>query len=457
MVRKSAVFALLVGAAAVSATAAEFPLKPKRMTAEEALLCPGYGPGSRLSTERPATIAREPKAASKRPLYGTFTSEKTYAVPFRVDESKGTGSGYDRLLVDWNGNGDLTDDPVSRGSTTHSPRVFSGITRVVFDPVDLPKDRKMGPWTPRFGALLALHQDRPASPEAGGPHAIGSIGLRAGWYLQATVDLDGVRETIGLVDCNGNLHIGDNAKIVVIRRGLGRGDALDDQLADAILRDRNGNGRIDFDVCENESEPYTNRVCIGSKVYEMSVAADLRSIRLEPYPGPVGEVAIAGHPETIRTVTLAWQEEPFKWHPVTPAIVNGKAVVPAGTYHLFSCVVAQSNGDGTIAMTKGQVDTTKDVFEVVSGKTAALRCGMPLELRVQAERRSLPHEDRAATATAGTADPPLLIGVELVGAGDELYYAHVKGKDLTVLPPPPGFRILDARGNEVASGKFEYG
>ena len=40
---------------------------------------------------------------------------------FRLDESKGNGQGYDRLIVDVNRNGDLTDDPVV--STVPQPEV----------------------------------------------------------------------------------------------------------------------------------------------------------------------------------------------------------------------------------------------------------------------------------------------------------------------------------------------
>lgn len=458
MAIKISVFALLACGAAMSARAAVFPLERKTMTAEEALVCPGYGPGVALELDKPKAIAREPKAASKYPLYGVFKSGEKYALPFRVDESKGTGKGYDRLMVDLNGNGDLRDDPVSRGSRKDSPNLLPDRETVIFEPIELPSDKAMGPWNPRFGAVMYIRRDRQTLFKAGQRDSIGSIGLRAGCYLEATVDLNGVKEKIGLVDANCNLRIGDNAGIVVIKRGLGAGDAFNLQRGDAILRDRNGNGRIDFDLCESESEPFNDVICFGSKVYRMTVDQDLRSLHLEPHPDPVGQVAFVGHAETIRTVTLAREKAAFQWQPVTPAIVNGRAVVPVGKYHLFTCVVACTNGEGTIAMTKGQADTTKDVFQILPGKTATLRCGMPLELRIRAERLRSPGEDQAVTRTAVTSNPPLLlITVQIIGASGEKYYAHAKGADLTVLPPPPRFRILEGQGNAIASGQFEYG
>jgi hypothetical protein len=53
---------------------------------------------------------------------------------FRLDESKGTGRGYDRLCIDMNFNNDLSDDPVIRVAAgmdnSFGPFPYPGPTKV---------------------------------------------------------------------------------------------------------------------------------------------------------------------------------------------------------------------------------------------------------------------------------------------------------------------------------------
>ena len=85
-----------------------------------------------------------PSFASEKPLYGTVVFGAAYGKPeqglsyaFALDESGGTGQGYDRLYFDANRNADLTDDPpgkplknVPEGASLS----YSSIeTQVVFD------------------------------------------------------------------------------------------------------------------------------------------------------------------------------------------------------------------------------------------------------------------------------------------------------------------------------------
>ena len=60
-----------------------------------------------------ADPAKEPTYSSQKPRYAKVVvnedGSKVLTVVF--DESRGTGKGYDRMYVDLNFNGDLTDDP----------------------------------------------------------------------------------------------------------------------------------------------------------------------------------------------------------------------------------------------------------------------------------------------------------------------------------------------------------
>jgi len=69
-------------------------------------------------TEPDVNFKRYPALQSDKPLSGSFhvggapAEPKTgYHYAFAVDESAGTGRGYDRIYIDTNLNGDLMDDP----------------------------------------------------------------------------------------------------------------------------------------------------------------------------------------------------------------------------------------------------------------------------------------------------------------------------------------------------------
>ena len=90
------------------ATATDYPLTFKTLDAQQALSFPsGSSTYTMLQTSKPAGIVKAPPAVSQHPLYGQIAAGSEQLL-FRMDESKGTGQGYDRLIVDVNRNGDLT-------------------------------------------------------------------------------------------------------------------------------------------------------------------------------------------------------------------------------------------------------------------------------------------------------------------------------------------------------------
>src|ERR1019366_10339698 len=91
-------------------------------------------------------IKAYPAFASKKPIYGSIhlcqnrkrpdSGQITY---FAVDESEGTGKGYDRLYFDANGDLDLRNDPVVQPQRHPPDRAavnYSGVkAQVIFDTV----------------------------------------------------------------------------------------------------------------------------------------------------------------------------------------------------------------------------------------------------------------------------------------------------------------------------------
>ena len=110
MIKTTLLCGVVLTAIPFLAPAKDFPLEFKTLNAEEAMAFPGgSGLYGTLRLDKPNAITKAPPAISKHPLYGQM-SVSTNRVYFQIDESKGDGNGYDRLIVDLNQNGDLTDD-----------------------------------------------------------------------------------------------------------------------------------------------------------------------------------------------------------------------------------------------------------------------------------------------------------------------------------------------------------
>jgi hypothetical protein len=102
---------------------------------------------SQVCTTDPAQGVKYPKALSEKPLYGSLTCRPTpdasqcAVFAFFLDESAGTGKGYDRLYFDFKGNGDLTNvQPVGLRKGPAPENVNWGGEAVYFEPVKVEFD-----------------------------------------------------------------------------------------------------------------------------------------------------------------------------------------------------------------------------------------------------------------------------------------------------------------------------
>ncbi len=107
-----------------------------------------YSVYNRCESKPDGKVDRYPESKSDNPLYGTFQigasqedREGGFHYAFAVDESEGTGKGYDRMYIDVNLNGDLTDDSPCRpvGNIPDGMRIrgSSVTTQVCLDPITL--------------------------------------------------------------------------------------------------------------------------------------------------------------------------------------------------------------------------------------------------------------------------------------------------------------------------------
>ena len=447
MTKKMAVLILAAFAAGSLALAADFPLKVKSLTSEEAMRLPGgFGAMGQVATAKPPAISKEPKAVSKHPLYGTFITPNVSpeaaksGLAFRLDESKGDGKGYDRLIIDFDGNGDLTDDAVIKGAMETSAGGSPEIT--MFGPIEAPAGKRTGAWQPTYHAQMYLFNR--SLIKTSGTNYIGYLRLKAGNYLETTVDIGGVKQRIALVDGDCNLRIGD--KPAAQEQQIGPNERTTYfSPADTILRDRDGTGKYQN---ETDAECFGNIIYFGPAPYNMTLAKDMAAVQLEPYSGPTGELT-AANGDKVGALTVAWESAPGKWEPLSPDVSSGKAKVPAGSYRLYACALTAKAGDGATLMISGTNRTGKaSTVKVAEGKSAALECGTPIDLQVKAEKREGP--TRGASM--------LSINVSIVGAGGEVYNSFAKmANGQPAQLDPPKFKVLDQKEQILASGQLEFG
>src|ERR1019366_9816640 len=134
---------------------------------------------------------------------------------FRLDESKGDGKGYDRLIVDMNQNGDLSDDSVAQRAVLPSDRRVVSPAQMLFGPIQAPADKAVAGGRPvYFAQVYTFNRELLTSgrPDQITPSIFGQVMLKAGWYLDTTVEINGLKQKVGVYDGDSNLRLGDVAQ-----------------------------------------------------------------------------------------------------------------------------------------------------------------------------------------------------------------------------------------------------
>jgi hypothetical protein len=448
--------------------AKDFPLEFKTLTAQEAMSFPGgSGVATALQLDKPAGIVKEPPAVSRHPLYGQL-SVGSGRLCFRIDESKGDGKGYDRLLVDVNQNGDLTDDPAARRaesagpiSTTQQPEI------ALFGPIPAPDRAKIGDWRPIYFAQVYLYA-RPANLGALPRNVyLGQLRLKAGWYLETVAEIDGVKRDVGIVDGNCDLRLGGFIQPTVYKSGSESNWYF--QGGDYFLVNNDGAGKFTSSIGSDSSVPFGPVLYFGAKPYKAALAADCKSLALEPWTAPLAELALQPQGGQVSQIQVAWESAPGQWQLLQPGIENGKAAVPPGNYWLYTCQIkVKTSADETLIMS-GYKRVPKDITKAQAGASAPFKCGPPLEIKVTSRRDAnavaAPVQQSGSVfsrlfGNSGNSNPPLqqLIQASVIGAGGEMYSGfYLQDKGNLRQPPKPTFAIFTADGKQVDSGNMEFG
>lgn len=440
--------------------AKDFSFDFKTIKAQDVMAFPGgYGTYGQIRLKKAGEF-KESAAVSKHPLYGRL-GDVSNSIAFRLDESKGDGKGYDRLLLDLNQNGDLTDEaPVKAVSARPLGQVSSSSREeALFGPIELPADKRLGSWRPTYYAQVYIYNrqliTKPREGQNIENYYFGTLRFKPGWYLETTVKLDGVKQKVGLVDGDANFRLGDAWKPRLYGT-QGQAKSWYFTPADSFLVDQNGSGKFENDVFGNETAPYGPLIYFGNSPYKVAVSADAKTLSVEPWTEPLGEIALQPRGDQVRSVSLAWESAAEQWTLIEAGVIQGKAKVPPGRYRLYGSVLEGKAGRADSLMTSASQRAITNTVRVEPGQTAAIPCGAPLEIRVTAQRLRYPTILSTAAATQGQ---PLTVRINanVVGAGGEIYSAWGKGRDFTDDPPKPTFTITSKDGKKIASGNLEFG
>ncbi len=458
MIKANVLCGLLAILGIASASGEEFPLAFRTIPAQDVRSFPGdYGIYGQLRLSKPETLKKEPRAVSHHALYGECGATPGGAgFLYRLDESRGNGHGYDRLIVDMNQNGDLTDDPVVQRAvlSTERPMVSN---QMLFGPIPAPADKMIAGGRPvYFAQVYIFNQQLLSAGQTGRNIMFGQVMLRAGWYLDTTVVLNGLKEKVGVFDGNSNLRLGDIAEAQTYTN---RGERTwYFASGDNLLVDADNSGVFENNVFQSESCPFGPILYLGGKAYKVALTPDCKALRVELWTEALADVALQPRGDQVHNLTLAWKQPDGQWQLIRPEVAGGKVRVPPGDYRLYACTLLGKAAGQDQVMVSGTQRNPQTPVHLAAGKGNRLECGAPLEIKVTAAKvrpvsRSMSMDD----AREANSEPTLRIDANVVGAGGEIYSTFQKGEDFQARPPRPSFTIVGPGGRTVAKGNLEFG
>lgn len=373
-----------------------------------------YGEGGGQPSE---ILLMEPDYASDKPLYMTLTlgNAKDRIITSVLDESAGTGGGYDTIYVDANNNGDLTDDgPIE---VKHK----AGRRSITFTIPSIPLTVKYHDGTQRKLAFEMSVEGH------------GGFGARDDMYWSVECQLT--------QHLQGELEIGEGRRVLIGIYDASRGEfqangCFDDYGLDRLRIDLDGDNELAED---KEDFPLSKVIPFDGKFWELSTDSAAKQVAVKPCGLPLGTVKLAlalaegagivgSEVELSSHSGYAFRFEMSK---------EGSQEIPAGKYRVSGSSLDLRDADGTEWNVRVMLPRPLRVREA---EEAPLVLGMPLKVVPTVAGRMAPGGE-------------LEVGHEFVGAGGEVYAAISRKGERQA----PSVRIVDAEGIAVAEGKMEYG
>ncbi len=337
-----------------------------------------------------------------------------------LDESKGTGKGYDTLVADGNRNKDLSDDPRhpirARGLLA---RLFGGQEQTICEHVKVMVPYRKAELAYQVGVIIGPQEDAQVN-----------VWVCPDMWAVGEVALGGRRYSIGILDANVNGVFGECARLRETAWGsheLVQGDRIHIAPSGKPALDR-------ADAGNPARSPLLSRlVKIDGQYHELAVndegtRAAIRPVnpRMGKLRLPAGELKAHAASEHV-VVDLSSRDSRVLTLPV------GEYAVPEYDYTWRAGgktirVRARTYGSDTPAFLVLKPDTTTD-----------LQLGQPLHGKMTADRKN-----KDTVSFSLTVFGP---------GGERIRGVYINGKR----PPAPRLTVRDSSGKKVLDDKFSYG
>lgn len=285
-----------------------------------------------------AKMRKLPKLISQKPIYCAYAIEnddENNLLYMVLDESHGTGMGYDMAYVDANRNGDLTDDSPIRWKTSAY---------------------QMIKWIPIKATVGGVERPMSIRWNTGENAAPMSIQRKGGW--RGTLDTNKGKIDVVTVDYNFNGKYSDMRRFEQINDLT-----ADSEWGDFIFADINGFGRAVADSeYSDQALPLAPAVRVASKYYSIRVSDSGNSVTVEPYSGPVGMLVIDacdvnGFKGKAESLNLTGECGSYVLRNLDPSPI----ALPAGRYRLSWVSIAVDTGDKEPVTLAGMMSRWVDV------------------------------------------------------------------------------------------------
>jgi hypothetical protein len=405
--------------------------------------------------------------------------------------------GYNRLYLDSNGNGDLTDDkpivaestpeaesaeeaeskPEGEAATEKETPTMEGDTDagiLAFDPgvafnfpkveVVLDAEGKKTNFAFSLGGYLVENAE----------FKYASVSLKTSMYREGDITLDGKTLHILLLDSDGNGLFNDVASVK--SKSAPAGD-VEIEEGDMLLIDppaaKPGQRRSWFQFCE-EIEKCRRRISkvvdIDGRYYDLKISPTGDKITLAPTQLPLGSVT---NPNDGYSAVI-YSDLGF-------ITINGNkdvpVAVPAGKWKLLSYKIDRTKLEEAEEKAKKPDAPKQSIFKALSNSlvSMSLRSGglpRPQSTCVEAQAGSgykavEVRKGETVTMPFGPPYKPVVkagsfneekkvayLSLSLIGsAGEQCTDLEIKGNR----PAKPEFTLTDSKGEEVLKGSFEYG
>ena len=348
------------------------------------------------ATEKPPSLRGEPRYGSSQPRYFVWEAN---GGPRTLVLDASSGQRYDRLFVDQNGDGRLSESEQVRGWRRQENLMFGPVK------VSIPTDH--GPRTYHFLARCYVHN-----------RSYQRLYLESACYYTGRLCLGDKSHKVALVDNNANGVFHDVSTVP------GDGDRL--------LIDLNDDGQFAVhSTDDSETFPLSNLLPVGDTYLTLEVASDGSQLATAVAELKFGQVRCAtgafqvllGSPEGILRV----QTE------------DGQAPVPVGEYRLVMTSLTRTDEQGRRWELRSNAQGNPgSPVKIAEDKTTALPLGAPLQGQVRAYVQG-----REVSFSLQLTDP----------AGLAVSNISVDGQQ----PAPPKLHIRSTTGKEIGLYDFHYG